>query len=98
MIPHDPFDLRAHVPSAPAARPTPAAQQVPARPGARHPRIPCPGASSWSERAPALTSLVAACGGRGDPLARHGASAAGTAGAIIVSSQRYYSNEIIAEL
>ena len=71
MILHDPFDLRAHVPSAPAARPTPAAPQVPARPGARHPRIPCPGASSWSERAPALTSLVAACGGRGDPLARH---------------------------
>ncbi|WP_058234969.1 ABC transporter substrate-binding protein [Devriesea agamarum] len=49
----------------------------------------------------AITLAVTACGGGGDPLAQDKPTPAGTADAtdaIVIGSQQYYSNEIIAEL
>ena len=45
-----------------------------------------------------LTSALAACGNRSDPLASDSHSRASDGATIVVGSQQYYSNEIIAEL
>ena len=111
MTPRDTFDLRfpdPPGPSAPGPRPF---QRPPSAHPALRASSRCPLSRRASSPRPlsrrallggagalALTSALAACGGGSDPLARDGASAAGGSGAIVVGSQQYYSNEIIAEL
>ena len=111
MTPRDPFDLRFPDPPGPGAPgPRPSRRPPSAHPALRA-SSRCPLSRRASSPRPlsrrallggagalALTSALASCGGGGDPLARDGASAAGGSGAIVVGSQQYYSNEIIAEL
>ncbi len=111
MTAHDPLDPRAHDPLGAVGAPGPGDAGPLGTTGAggpreaRRPPSPHPAPRPLSRRSLlggagtlALASALAACGGGGDPLARDGASAAGAAGAIVVGSQQYYSNEIIAEL
>ena len=108
MTPHAPFARRAHGPlgagGAPDSRGATGSRPA-RRPPSPHPTRRSSSPHPLSRRSLlggagtlALASALAACGGGGDPLARDGASAAGAAGAIVVGSQQYYSNEIIAEL